>query len=97
MINSLFEMTHFMLTHISVNDGILSDDKYKYLFTVEEVNNRVLQGTPFREAYIQVGHAVNEGRFESSHSVNHTHAGSIGNLCTEQINRKMKEVAAEIG
>lgn len=97
VINSLFEMTHFMLTHVSVNDDILSDDKYKYLFTVEEVNNRVLQGTPFREAYIQVGHAVNEGRFESSHSVNHTHAGSIGNLCTEQINRKMKQVAAEIG
>lgn len=88
-LNSLFEMTHFMLTHISVNDDILSDDKYKYLFTVEEVNNRVLQGTPFREAYIQVGREVNDGNFESSHNVNHTHAGSIGNLGTDNIKRKM--------
>ena len=96
VMNSLFEMTHFMLTHISVNDNILSDEKYKYLFTVEEVNNRVLQGTPFREAYIQVGREVNEGHFESNHNVNHTHAGSIGNLCTEDIKRKMNQASEGI-
>ena len=96
VLNSLFEMTHFMLTHISINDNILSDEKYKYLFTVEEVNNRVLQGTPFREAYIQVGREVNEGNFDSNHSVNHTHAGSIGNLCTEEIKRKMNMASEEI-
>lgn len=96
VLNSLFEMTHFMLTHISVNDNILSDDKYKYLFTVEEVNNRVLQGTPFRESYIQVGREVNEGHFESNHQVNHTHAGSIGNLCTKDIKRKMNQASEGI-
>lgn len=96
VLNSLFEMTHFMLSHISVNENILQDDKYKYLFTVEEVNNRVLAGVPFREAYQQVGHEVNEGVFESSHTVSHTHAGSIGNLCTTQIAEKMNEVVSQI-
>lgn len=96
VLNSLFEMTHFMLSHISVNSDILSDDIYKYLFTVEEVNNRVLQGTPFREAYQQVGREVNEGNFSSNHQINHTHAGSIGNLCTDEIKLKMDQASAII-
>ncbi len=93
---SLFEMSHFMLSHVSVNNDILSDDKYKYLFTVEEVNNRVLQGVPFREAYQQVGREVNDGVFTSSHNINHTHAGSIGNLCTNEIAMKMNQAASLI-
>lgn len=96
VLNSLFEMTHFMLSHISVNSDILSDDIYKHLFTVEEVNNRVLQGTPFREAYQQVGRDVNEDNFSSNHQINHTHAGSIGNLCTDEIKRKMNQASAII-
>lgn len=95
-LHTLFEMAHFMLSHISVNKNILDDDKYKYLFTVEKVNKLVLQGIPFREAYKQVGHEVQQGTFEAEAKVNHAHQGSIGNLCTEQIRVKMENVANQI-
>lgn len=88
-LHKILKMSYFMLQHISVNKDILSDPKYDYLFTVEEVNNRVLQGIPFREAYQQVGKEVQEGTFHTEKKVNHTHAGSIGNLCTEAIRNKM--------
>lgn len=96
-LHQLFEMTHFMLSHISVNENILEDEKYKYLFTVEKVNELVLQGIPFREAYKQIGHEVQSGTFTAEPHVNHTHAGSIGNLCTKEIKEKMENVAKEIG
>lgn len=89
-LHTLLDMSHFMLQHIIVNKDILSDSRYEYLFTVEEVNKRVLQGIPFREAYQQVGKEVQEGTFLSDKKVCHSHAGSIGNLCTEQICQKMK-------
>ena len=92
-LHSILQMTTFMLQHISVNSDILSDDKYQYLFTVEKVNNLVLQGIPFREAYQQVGKEVQEGNFHSEKQVNHTHEGSIGNLCTREINEKMTKAA----
>ncbi len=89
-LHTLLDMSHFMLQHIIVNKDILSDSRYEYLFTVEEVNKRVLQGIPFREAYQQVGKEVQEGTFLSDKKVCHSHAGSIGNLCTEEICQKMK-------
>lgn len=95
-LHQLLHMTGFMLQHISVNEDILSDPRYDYLFTVEEVNNRVLQGIPFREAYRQVGQEVQAGRFHAKKEVHHMHAGSIGNLCTEQIRQKMLRIAEEI-
>ena len=91
-LKELLSMSCFMLEHISVNNDILSDAKYDYLFTVEEVNNRVLSGTPFRDAYIEVGQEVQNNQFLSSKEVNHTHQGSIGNLCTQQIKEKMEGV-----
>jgi len=94
-LHTLLEMSHFMLRHISVNGDILTDPRYDYLFTVEEVNNRVLQGIPFREAYQQVGREVQQGNFHTKKEVHHTHAGSIGNLCTEEIRKKM-EVASQV-
>lgn len=94
-LHTILKMSHFMLQHISVNSDILSDSKYNYLFTVEEVNNRVLQGIPFREAYQQVGKEVQEGTFYTDKKINHVHAGSIGNLCTDEIRKKM-DSAAEI-
>jgi argininosuccinate lyase len=57
---------------------------------VEEVNRRVLQGIPFREAYQQVGKEVQAGTFHTEKKVQHTHAGSVGNLCTEEIRKKME-------
>lgn len=89
-LHTLFEMTHFMLSHISVNKNILKDEKYRYLFTVEKVNELVLQGIPFREAYKQIGLEVQEGTFAFQPVLNHTHAGSIGNLCTNEIRTKME-------
>ena len=96
-LHDILQMSCFMLEHISVNPDILSDPRYEYLFTVEEVNNRVLQGIPFREAYQQVGKEVQEGTFHSDKKVHHTHAGSIGNLCTNEIKKKMEKAAAPIG
>ncbi len=96
-LHDLLQMSRFMLEHISVNPDILSDPRYEYLFTVEEVNNRVLQGIPFREAYQQVGKEVQEGKFHAEKSVHHTHAGSIGNLCTKEIKKKMEQASEIIG
>lgn len=85
-------MTHFMLEHIRVNEHILDDDRYKYLFSVEEVNRLVLEGTPFRDAYVEVGKKIANGEFHPGKKVDHTHEGSIGNLCNEEISARMGEV-----
>ena len=88
-------MCDFMLAHIRVNKNILDDKKYDYLFTVEDVNRMVLAGTPFREAYKQVGIAVQKGEYSPTREVSHTHEGSIGNLCTAEIRHKMERVLEE--
>jgi len=95
-LHTLLQMSHFMLEHLLVNGDILSDPRYDYLFTVEEVNRRVLEGLPFREAYKQVGREVQEGTFHAERKVDHTHAGSIGNLCTEEIRGKMERASESI-
>lgn len=78
-------MVSRMLKEIIVDEDILSDPKYKYLFSVEEVNRLVLDGVPFRDAYKRVGLDIEAGDFEYSGEINHTHEGSIGNLCNDQI------------
>ncbi|WP_160711932.1 argininosuccinate lyase [Chitinophaga solisilvae] len=85
-------MSRLMLENIRIRENILDDEKYQYLFSVEVVNNLVLQGTPFREAYKQVGMDIENGTFSPSRTVAHTHAGSIGNLCTAQIADQMERV-----
>ena len=85
-------MCDFMLQNIRINKGILEDKKYDYLFTVEDVNRLVLEGKPFREAYREVGIAVQEGRYTPTREVHHTHEGSIGNLCNDKIVEKMESV-----
>ena len=89
LIESL-EMADFMLEHIEVNDHILDDPKYDYIFTVEDVNRLVLEGVPFRDAYRQVGEQVQCGDYSPSRNVNHTHLGSIGNLANDRIAEKMQ-------
>ena len=84
-------VTH-MMREVKVNEHILDDDKYSLLFSVEEVNRRVLAGMPFRDAYKQVGLDIEAGKFVPSKSVNHTHEGSIGNLCNESITAMMRSV-----
>ena len=92
----VMEMCDFMLQNIRINKGILEDKKYDYLFTVEDVNRLVLEGTPFREAYREVGIAVQEGRYTPTREVYHTHEGSIGNLCNDKIVEKMNVVVKDI-
>ena len=94
LMHECLQMTDYMLAHIEVNEHILDNPLYDYLFTVEEVNRRTLAGTPFREAYRQVGVEVNEGRFRfgggatadlRASDLGHTHLGSLGNLCNDRI------------
>lgn len=85
-------MADFMLANLSVNEQILEDEKYNYLFTVEDVNRLALEGVPFREAYRTVGMQVQRGEYQPTREVHHTHEGSIGNLCTDQIRAKMDRV-----
>lgn len=90
-------MVSLMLANISIKENILADDKYKYVFSVEEVNKRVLQGVPFRDAYKEIGMAIEEGRFTYTTQVNHVHEGSIGNLCTSQVNTMMQQTLSQFG
>ncbi|MDE6133991.1 MAG: argininosuccinate lyase [Muribaculaceae bacterium] len=91
---SCLEMADFMLQHIIVKDGITDDSRYDYLFTVEDVNRRVLSGMPFREAYRAVGKEVQSGTYVPERNVCHTHLGSIGNLATERIRDKFEKIMA---
>lgn len=88
-LRSCLQMAHNMLENISVQTDILNDPKYDYLFSVEVVNNLALNGTPFREAYKKVGLDIEAGNFKAPHTVHHTHEGSIGNLCNDQIAKLM--------
>ncbi len=96
-LNSCIDMMHLMMSNILVKDNLLSDEKYKYLFSVEEVNKLVLNGVPFRDAYKKVGVEIEEGNFNYTPSVHHTHEGSIGNLCTDQIKHMMQQAVDEFG
>ncbi|RYY93742.1 MAG: argininosuccinate lyase [Chitinophagaceae bacterium] len=93
------QMAHLMLSNVEVRDGILQDEKYKYLFSVEAVNALVNEGVPFREAYRQVGNDIESGSFgwDQSKPLAHTHEGSLGNLGTEAIRARMEEVLKGFG
>ena len=111
LMHECLDMTGYMLEAMEVNEHILDNPLYEYLFTVEEVNRRTLAGTPFREAYKQVGIEVNEGRFHytpcsgagsqasigelKASDLGHTHLGSLGNLCNDKIAEKMKTALFE--
>lgn len=86
------DMASFMLEHIQVNTDILSDPRYDYLFTVEDVNRLALNGMPFRDAYKTIGMQVQRGEYRPTKSVHHTHEGSIGNLCNDRIAAKMRRI-----
>jgi argininosuccinate lyase len=96
-LNNCIEMASLMIQNMEVKKDILEEAKYQYLFSVEEVNKLVLTGMPFRDAYKQVGAAIESGKFTYSTELTHTHEGSIGNLGTEIIGEKMKAVVAEMG
>lgn len=85
-------MATHMLRELKVNEHILDDERYALMFSVEEVNRRVLAGVPFRDAYKQVGLEIEAGQFKPVKQVAHTHEGSIGNLCNDQIAQLMQTV-----
>ena len=86
------DITAYAIENIEVEKDIMKDPRYKYAFSVEEVNRRTLAGTPFRDAYRQVGIEIDKGQFEWSGELHHSHEGPIANLCTAQIASKMDEV-----
>ena len=90
-IKDCLQMAGLMLSNISIKENILVDDKYQYLFSVEEVNKLVLQGVPFRDAYKQVGGSIEQGTFKHSGQIQHVHEGSIGNLCNDKIELMMQQ------
>lgn len=91
-LRSSLQMAKEMLSHIEIKTDILNDKRYDYLFSVEVVNNMALGGTPFREAYKEVGMQIEQGTFVPEKEVNHTHEGSIGNLCNDKIYAMMVNI-----
>jgi len=95
--NELSDCIHLialMMQSLEVNEHILEDDKYSLLFSVEKVNELVLKGVPFREAYKQIGVEIEAGNFIADKKLNHTHEGSLGNLCNDRIEKLKTEIIA---
>lgn len=96
-IEDCLTMVTYMVSHICVKENILDDDRYDPIFSVEEVNRLVLEGVPFRDAYKQVGHAIENGEFKACKDIHHTHQGSIGNLCNDRIDERMRSLVDSFG
>lgn len=88
------QMATYIMEKIKINEHILDDDKYLYMFSVEEVNRLASEGMPFRDAYKKVGLDIEAGNFSHDKTVHHTHAGSIGNLCNDKIEELMQQVVS---
>jgi len=93
-LKACLQLMQLMLSNLATKDNILDDEKYKYLFSVEAVNELVNKGIPFRDAYQQVGNEIDKGNFSYDYKKKlvHTHEGSIGNLCTAEIQGEMNKV-----
>lgn len=90
---SCIDLMTTAVSKMEISKDIMKDERYKYAFSVEEVNRRVLSGMTFRDAYKQVGMEIEKGEFlPDTSAVNHTHEGSIGNLCNTEIKNKMNQV-----
>ena len=89
-IKECIAMATYIIKRIEVNESILEDNRYDAMFSVEEVNRLAAEGMPFRDAYKKVGLDIEAGTFTPNKKINHTHEGSIGNLCNEQITALME-------
>ena len=94
-LNSCLKIATFALSEMKVRQDILQDDRYKYVFSVEDVNKLVTQGVPFRDAYKKVGKEIQDGAYQPCKTVEHTHEGSIGNLCLDKIEQKMYSIVQQ--
>src|SRR5690606_33013207 len=90
-LRACLDMMIFSLKKIKVNPNILDDPKYDYLFSVDTLNELVKSGMPFRDAYKTMGKAIENGNFKPKRDIEHTHQGSLGNLCLDQIKAKMAQ------
>ena len=91
-IKDCLNMATYIIKRIEVNESILEDSRYDAMFSVEEVNRLAAEGMPFRDAYKKVGLDIEAGTFTPNKKINHTHEGSIGNLCNEQITAIMENI-----
>lgn len=94
-LNDCLQIASFALENMTINEHILDDSKYRFLYSVEEVNRLVLSGTPFRDAYREIGLLIEKDLFYPDKNIHHTHEGSIGNLSLGRIEAKMKQVVSE--
>ena len=85
-------VTTLALKKIEVRKDILGEKKYEYLYSVEEVNRLVLKGISFRDAYKTIGMNIENDNFTFDKNISHTHEGSLGNLCNNQIKQKMNKI-----
>ena len=92
-LKACLEIMTFSLKEIGVNENILDDPKYDYLFSVDTLNELVLSGMPFRDAYKKMGKEINEGTFTPKRDIRHSHEGSFGNLCLSEIRKKMDKIS----
>jgi argininosuccinate lyase len=91
-LNDCIQITALAIREIKANQNILDEVRYNFIFSVEEVNDLVLKGVPFREAYKIIGEKIEKGDFVPQKKVHHTHEGSIGNLCLDKISDKKQNV-----
>lgn len=94
-LKSCLEIAEFGIAQVKVNEDILSDERYRYIFSVEKVNQEVLKGIPFREAYQNIAKQINDHSYTEKMEVNHSHQGSIGNLCLPEIKGKFLKVKSQ--
>lgn len=92
---AILDMTGRMLDSIKVNSDVARDPRYKFMYSVEEVNRLAAEGTPFRDAYKQVGLAIENGDFNPQFDINHTHEGSIGNLYNDRIQLRFLDIVKQ--
>ncbi len=93
-LKSCLHIANYMLTHIEIKTGFMDDDKYKYIYSVENVNKLVLEGMSFRDAYQKIAQSIETGKYEPLKEINHSHEGSIGNLCNAEIYNKLQAALA---
>ncbi|MEA1896305.1 MAG: argininosuccinate lyase [Bacteroidota bacterium] len=96
ILKDCIQITTEILKTIEFDQHILDDKRYQYIFSVEEINKKVTEGVPFREAYNEVAESIAKDNFKPNKNVNHTHEGSSGNLCNNEIKQKMESLSQEI-
>lgn len=87
-LKDILDIFNYSIQQIIVKDVNIHDDKYKYLFTVDNINTLVVDGQSFREAYQKIGGQVQDGTYVPDTSKQHTHIGSIHNLSLDKIKEK---------